>query len=62
MTTVQLKAKIKKEIDNVPENVLPELLEHIKSIQHKYPDISGLDEFINKVFKEDDGLLRRLAE
>lgn len=62
MTTVQIKSEIHKAIDNVPENALPELLKYITAIQYQSPDTSGLDEFIDKVFKEDDGLLRRLAE
>ncbi len=62
MTTIQLKSEIHKAIDNVPENVLPELLEYINSKQNQLPDREKLYEFIDKVFKEDAGLLRRLAE
>jgi hypothetical protein len=62
MTTVQLKSEIQKAIDNVPENVLPEILEYINSRQNQAPDRAELYEFIDKVFKEDDELLRRLAE
>ena len=62
MTTVQLKSEIHKAIDNVPENVLPEILNYINSVQHRSTDKKDLDKFIDKVFKEDDELLRRLAE
>lgn len=62
MTAIELKSELHKAIDNVPENVLPELLKYITAIQHQSPDTSDLDEFIDKVFKEDDGLLRRLAQ
>ena len=62
MTTVQLKSEIQNAIDNVPENVLPEILDYINSIQHQPSNKPDLDKFIDKVFKEDDNLLRRLAE
>jgi hypothetical protein len=61
MTTVQLKSEIHKAIDNVPENILPEILNYINSIQRQSTN-KDLDKFIDKVFKEDDELLRRLAE
>jgi hypothetical protein len=62
MTAIELKSEIHKAIDNVPENVLPEILEYLNSKQHQSPDRAKLYEFIDKVFKEDDGLLRRLAQ
>ncbi len=62
MTAIELKSEIHKAIDNVPENVLPEILEYLNSKQHQSPDREKLYEFIDKVFKEDDGLLRRLAQ
>jgi len=62
MTTIQLKEEIHKAVDKMPEKVLTELFEHIKSMQHKYPDREELYKFIDKVFQEDDEVLRRLAE
>jgi len=62
MTTVQLKSEIQKAIDNVPDNVLPDILNYINSIQNQSTDKEGLKNFIDRVFKEDDELLRRLAE
>lgn len=62
MTTVQLKSEIHKAIDNVPENVLPEILDYINSVRHQSSNKKDLDKFIDKVFKEDDELLRRLSE
>jgi hypothetical protein len=62
MTTVQLKSEIQKAIDNVPENVLPEILDYINSIQHQYPSKTKLMEFADRVFKEDAEVLRRLAK
>jgi len=60
MTTLELKTKIHKAIDNVPENALPEVLNYLNSFQH--PDNEQLKDFVAKVFKEDDELLRRLAQ
>ena len=62
MTTLELKTAIYKAVDNVPENVLPEILNYINSVQHQSTNKKDLDKFIDKVFKEDDELLRRLAE
>jgi hypothetical protein len=62
MTTIQLKSEIHKAIDNVPESVLPEILDYINSIQQQSPDKEKLYKIIDKIFKEDEGLLRRLAQ
>jgi hypothetical protein len=62
MTILELRAEIHKAIDNVPEKLLPEILDHINNIQPPSPDKEKLNQFIEKVFKEDDGLLRRLAQ
>lgn len=62
MTTLELRTEIHKAIDKVPENVLPEILDYIHSIQQPSTDKEELNQFIEKVFKEDDGLLRRLAQ
>ena len=62
MTALELRSEIHKAIDNVPENVLPEILGYIQSIQQPLVDKEKLNQFIEKVFKEDDGLLRRLAQ
>jgi len=62
MTTVQLKSEIQKAIDNVPENVLPDVLKYLNSIQQQYPDKKKLMEFADRVLKEDAEVLRRLAQ
>jgi len=62
MTAVQLKSAIQRALENVPESVLPEILDYINAIQHQAPDKIKLKQFIDQVFKEDDKLLRRLAE
>ena len=62
MTAVQLKSAIQWALENVPESVLPEILDYINAIQQQAPDKIKLKQFIDQVFKEDDKLLRRLAE
>ena len=62
MTTLELRSEIHKAIDNVPENVLPEILGYINAIQQPSADRENLKKFIDKVFKEDDELLRKLAQ
>lgn len=62
MTALELRTKIHNAIDNVPETLLPEILEHINAVQQTSVNADDLTKFIDKVFKEDDGLLRRLAE
>jgi hypothetical protein len=62
MTTALLKSEISKAIDNVPENLLPEILQYLISLQNQSSDKTKLDKLINKIFKEDDEVLRRLAD
>jgi hypothetical protein len=62
MTVLELRAEIHKAIDTVPETLLPQILEHIKTIQQPSVNSDDITKFINKVFKEDDNLLRRLAK
>jgi hypothetical protein len=62
MTTLELKTQIQKELEKVPENVLPEILVYIQSVQKPTIDKQKLDQFIDRIFKEDDNLLRRLAQ
>jgi hypothetical protein len=62
MTALELRSVIHKEIDKVPENILPEILNYIHIIQQPSVDKEKIMQFIDKVFQEDDGLLRRLAQ
>ncbi|MEO6852254.1 MAG: hypothetical protein ABI203_01015 [Mucilaginibacter sp.] len=62
MTSIQLKTEIHKVIDEIPENVLPYVFDYLKAVQHQSPDQIKLNKFIEKVFIEDDELLRRLAQ
>ncbi len=62
MTKEELKSEIFKAIDNVPEDALPQILEYINSLQHQSFDKTKLNKFTDKVFEEDDEILRRLAD
>ena len=62
MTTLELRTELHKVIDNAPENVLHEILERIHSLNKPTVDKEKLDQVIDKIFKEDANLLRRLAQ
>ena len=62
MTTIQLRSEIHKAIDNLPDKALVEILDQIHVIQQPSVDKEKIMRFIEKVFQEDDGLLRRLAQ
>ncbi len=61
MTTIQLKTEIHKVIDELPEEVLPHIFEYLISSRSQSVDQVKLNKFIEKIFTEDDELLRRLA-
>ena len=62
MTTLELKTKIHRVVDNVPDNVLPEILQYLESKQDTPPAIDKMDQIIDKIIEQEDALLRRLAE
>jgi hypothetical protein len=62
MTSIQLKAEIQKELENIPEDVLQSVLEYLKLIQKQTPDQIRMDINIKRIFLEDDELLKRLAQ
>ncbi|MBD1366301.1 hypothetical protein IDJ77_20985 [Mucilaginibacter sp. ZT4R22] len=63
MTTPELKEEIIKELDNIPEASLKDVLELIIKIQQKhYIDVTKLDEYVDAIISENRGLFKRLAE
>jgi hypothetical protein len=62
MTTIQLKAEIKKAIDKVPENVLPDILDYLNRIQHQSHDHVKFERNVKKILTEDRELFERLAK
>ncbi len=62
MTTIQLKTEIQKILDQVPENVLPEILIYLKEIQHQSPNRVKLSNNLKKILSEDKELFEKLAK
>jgi hypothetical protein len=62
MTIVQVKTEIQKVLEQVPENVLPDILDYLKQIQLKTHDQVKLSNHLKKILSEDKELLERLAK
>ncbi len=61
MTTIQLKTEIQKTLDQVPENVLPEVLDYLKELQKQSAENIELAKFMKQTLTEDKELLEKLA-
>lgn len=61
MTRAELKSEIQKVLDNVPENVLEDILSLLKGFQGKADDIS-IAHSLRRILEEDKELLERLAK
>jgi hypothetical protein len=66
MTVIKVRAEIQAEIqkvlNEVPENVLPEILEYLKQVRHQSPDQIRLNNNLKKILAEDKELFERLAQ
>jgi hypothetical protein len=62
MTKAQLKTEIQMALDNVPENVLQDVLDFLKAIQHQPTDKVRLANNLRQILSEDKELLERLAK
>jgi hypothetical protein len=62
MTTVQIKTEIQKVLEQVPEDLLPDILDYLKQIQLQTHDQISLSNNLKKVISEDKELLERLAK
>jgi len=62
MTTIQYKTEIKKELEQVREDALPDILDYIKQIQHQSPGQVKRYKNYKKILSEDDKLFERLAK
>ncbi len=62
MTTKQIKSRIWRALDNVPENVLEEILNYLEEIQGKSADKVVMSQRIRKILSEDKELLEKLAQ
>ena len=62
MTTKEIKSEIQKTLDNIPENILQDILNYLKEIQGKSVDKVRLGKNLHDILTEDKELLERLAE
>ncbi|MGK7389401.1 MAG: hypothetical protein ACNS60_03595 [Candidatus Cyclobacteriaceae bacterium M2_1C_046] len=57
-----IKIEIQKILDNVPDDMLEEVYSILKDFADKNPDTIKLSHNLNKILREDKGLLQRLAK
>jgi hypothetical protein len=62
MTANEIKSEIRRTLDNIPENVLQDILDYLKSIQGKSADKIKLSKNLRDILTEDKELLDRLAK
>jgi hypothetical protein len=62
MSTNELKTEIQKVIDKVPDALLNDILEYLKSIQNKSADTVRLSHNLGQIINEDKELLEKLAQ
>lgn len=62
MTAKEIKSEIQKTLDNVPQDILQDILNYLKSIQGKSPDKIKLSKNLRDILAEDKELLDRLAK
>lgn len=62
MSTAEIKSEIQHVLDNVPENVLEDILIYAKQLQTQFSEESDLLSNLDKVLSENKGLLARLAK
>jgi hypothetical protein len=62
MTSVQLKSEIQEALDQIPEKVLPYVLDFLKELKSKPEGDVELADFLMRTLSEDKELLKKLAE
>ena len=62
MTKVEIKTEIQKALDNIPENLLLDVLEFLKGLQNQPEDRLKITETLRQILTEDRELLERLAK
>lgn len=62
MTTKEIKSEIQKTLDNIPENVLQDILAYLKEIQGKSAEKIKLSKNLRDILMEDKELLEKLAK
>lgn len=62
MATEELRKEITEAIDNIPNNVLVDVLKYIKPLENKSKDKVQLSQNLSDILKEDRNLLEKLAK
>jgi hypothetical protein len=62
MTKIQIQSEILKVLDSVPENVLLDVLDFLKELQHQPADKVRLTNNLRQILAEDKDLLEKLAQ
>ena len=62
MITVQVKTEIQKVLDQVPEEVLTDVLQYLKELQKQPSENIQLAKFMKQTLSEDRELLEKLAQ
>jgi hypothetical protein len=62
MTKTEIKIEIQKVLDNVPENVLQDILDLLKGLQNQPLDKLEITHSLRQIIAEDKELLEKLAQ
>jgi hypothetical protein len=62
MTKTEIKIEIQKVLDNVPENLLHDILDLLKDLQNESPKRIEITHSLRQILAEDKELLERLAK
>ncbi|MBN2666119.1 MAG: hypothetical protein JXR67_06380 [Bacteroidales bacterium] len=62
MATKEIKEKIYKVLDNMPDDVLEDVFKYLKSLTNKLKDDILLSQYLGRILEEDKNLLERLAQ
>ncbi|HMV10067.1 MAG TPA: hypothetical protein PK325_18650 [Cyclobacteriaceae bacterium] len=62
MTAKEIKSEIQKSLDNVPESVLRDVLDFLKTVEKQPADRLNLMKNLRDILTEDKELLERLAK
>ncbi len=62
MTAIEVKTKIQQVLEEVPEDVLPEILKYLNEVKHQSADEVKRDNNFKKILSEDNKLFERLAQ
>jgi hypothetical protein len=62
MATKEIKEQINIAIDNIPDEVLEDVLQYLKSLTDKSTSNIQLSQNLSKILQEDKKLLERLAQ